>query len=119
MGMTTDNVCKCGHINCICVENLKQAKLKDKNNADLFALYYECEKCKQKNIVQVDNNYTIHLKTELMQMLRRKMVLKEELSSKDKKRYDKLNKMLYTNRKKLLERFEKENLYDKNRILFS
>lgn len=119
MGITTDNVCKCGHINCVCAETLKQANLKDKNNIDLFVLYYECEKCKQKNIVQVDNNYTIHLKTELMKMLRKKMVLKEELSAEDKKRYDRLNKMLDTNRKRLLERFKKENLYDKNSILFS
>lgn len=87
----------CGKLCDVNTDTLKQKEI-ECNGEKYRVLYYECEQCKTKNIVQIDNADTLRILSKAIELITAK---------KDRKKVDVLRSTLNTKRKSLMNKLKK------------
>lgn len=117
--MEVQRVCgKCGEVNKIDSSNLIRKDVYDEEGTYYKIMFYDCKRCKERDVVQIDNMETLILFRKL-----KKMILKvaeknrkgETISPKDIRKKDELMKELRSKRAELEEFCNGKKLYDKDK----
>ena len=117
--MEVQRVCgKCGEVNNIDSSNLHRGDVYDEEGTYYKIMFYDCRRCKERDVVQIDNMETLILFRKL-----KKMILKvaeknrkgETISPKDIRNKDELMKELRSKRAELEEFCNGKKLFDENK----
>lgn len=94
--------------------DIRKTEYKDSSGKSIWCTYFECEKCKTKHFVQLDDQVTNGMLIELIKLLARITRLQKQNKSvkKYRKRYDDITKKLGTSRKKLAETYADKKLFN-------
>lgn len=91
--MEVQRIClKCGEVNTITPETLKEKYVFDENNKRHLIKYFECERCKEVNVLQIDDESTLKIFYKLraltMKVIKKhekhETITKDEVNNKDK-----------------------------------
>lgn len=117
--MEVQRVCgKCGEVNMIDSSNLIREDVYDEEGTYYKIMFYDCKRCKERDVVQIDSMETLILFRKL-----KKLILKvakknrkgETVSPKDVKKKDELMKELREKREELKDVCNGKKLYDKDK----
>ena len=102
MEASTSKACyKCGEIMDITSETIKTEEIHQSGNEEIYKLMYcECPRCKAVNPLQIDNNVTEGIKSNLMKLIAKRAKY-GVLSAKENQKAKTFNKKLDEKRKEL------------------
>jgi phage FluMu protein Com len=120
--MEVKRVCnKCGEVNSLDSKSLLKKDVYDEDNKHHVILYFECVRCKEVEVVQIDDNESIQTFKEIKALFikaMRKRLKKETVSPREVKKKDRLTKKLNEKRKLLNEVSKGKTFYDENGKIF-
>ena len=120
--MEVKRVCnKCGEVNSLDSKSLLKKDVYDKDKKHHVILYFECVRCKEVEVVQIDDNESIQTFKEIKALFvkaMRKRLKKETVSPREVKKKDRLTKKLNEKRKLLNEVSKGKTFYDENGKIF-
>lgn len=120
--MEVKRVCnKCGEVNSLDSKSLLKKDVYDEDKKHHVILYFECVRCKEVEVVQIDDNESIQTFKEIKALFikaMRKRLKKETVSPKEVKKKDRLTKRLNEKRKLLNEVSKGKTFYDENGKIF-
>lgn len=117
--MKVKRVCrKCGEVNEVGSDNLIRADVYDEDGTYYKIMYYDCKRCGERDVVQIDNMETLEMFGKL-----KKLILKvakknrkgETVSPKDVRKKDKWMKELRKKREILNDLCNGKKLFDENK----
>ena len=116
--MEVKRVCnKCGEVNSLDSKSLLKKDVYDEDKKHYVILYFECVRCKEVEVVQIDDNESIQTFKEIKALFikaMRKRLKKETVSPREVKKKDRLIKKLNEKRKLLNEVSNGKTFYDEN-----
>jgi phage FluMu protein Com len=122
MEVRTERVCeKCGEANELTNETVKRKDVHTEDGEQIRLIYYKCKRCKELNVVQIDDAATIKDYRELKDLIvkaARKRLKNETVSPKWIKKKDKLNKRINKRREDLKEIHNCKKILDENGKVF-
>ena len=109
--MTQAVQCKsCGNKFMISENNVTHEKeFKDKDGQTIYITYFDCPKCQDRHYVQVDNNITLRLKKQCLDLfayLAKFKIAKKSVPSQQHNRFDKSRKKLSNMRFELMKQYQ-------------
>lgn len=117
--MEVQKVCnKCGEANTVDSSNLIRIDAYDEDGMYYKLMYYDCKRCKERIVVQLDNTETLEMFRKLKALIikvARKNMKGETVSPKDIRKKDKWMKELRKKRETLNELCSGKKLFDKNK----
>jgi phage FluMu protein Com len=120
--MEVKRVCnKCGEVNSLDSKSLLKKDVYDEDKKHHVILYFECVRCKEVEVVQIDDNESIQTFKEIKALFikaMRKRLKKETVSPREVKKKDRLTKKLNEKRKLLNETSKGKTFYDENGKIF-
>ena len=120
--MEVKRVCnKCGEVNSLDSKSLLKKDVHDEDKKRYVILYFECVRCKDVEVVQIDDNESIQMFNEFKALFiktMRKRLKNETVSPREVKKKDKLTKRLNEKRKLLNEVSKGKTFYDENGKIF-
>jgi phage FluMu protein Com len=120
--MEVKRVCnKCGEVNSLDSKSLLKKDVYDEDKKHHVILYFECVRCKEVEVVQIDDNESIQTFKEIKALFikaMRKRLKKETVSPREVKKKDRLTKKLNEKRKLLNEVSKGKTFYDENGKIF-
>lgn len=120
--MEVKRVCnKCGEVNSLDSKSLLKKDVYDEDKKHHVILYFECVRCKEVEVVQIDDNESIQMFKEIKALFikaMRKRLKKETVSPREVKKKDRLTKQLNEKRKLLNEVSKGKTFYDENGKIF-
>lgn len=120
--MEVKRVCnKCGEVNSLDSKSLLKKDVYDEDKKHHVILYFECVRCKEVEVVQIDDNESIQTFKEIKALFikaMRKRLKKETVSPREVKKKDRLIKKLNEKRKLLNEVSKGKTFYDENGKIF-
>lgn len=120
--MEVKRVCnKCGEVNSLDSKSLLKKDVYDEDKKCYVILYFECVRCKDVEVVQIDDNESIQAFNEFKALFikaMRKRLKNETVSPREVKKKDKLTKKLNEKRKLLNEVSKGKTFYDENGKIF-
>lgn len=120
--MEVKRVCnKCGEVNSLDSKSLLKKDVYDEDKKHHVILYFECVRCKEVEVVQIDDNESIQMFKEIKALFikaMRKRLKKETVSPREVKKKDRLTKKLNEKRKLLNEVSKGKTFYDENGKIF-
>lgn len=120
--MEVKRVCnKCGEVNSLDSKSLLKKDVYDEDKKHHVILYFECVRCKEVEVVQIDDNESIQTFKEIKALFikaMRKRLKKETVSPREVKKKDRLTKQLNEKRKLLNEVSKGKTFYDENGKIF-
>lgn len=120
--MEVKRVCnKCGEVNSLDSKSLLKKDVYDEDKKHYAILYFECVRCKEVEVVQIDDNESIQAFKELKALFikaMRKRLKNETVSPREVKKKDRLIKKLNEKRKLLNELSKGKTFYDENGKIF-
>jgi len=120
--MEVKRVCnKCGEVNSLDSKSLLKKDVYDEDKKHHVILYFECVRCKEVEVVQIDDNESIQTFKEIKALFVkaiRKRLKKETVSPREVKKKDRLTKKLNEKRKLLNEVSKGKTFYDENGKIF-
>lgn len=120
--MEVKRVCnKCGEVNSLDSKSLLKKDVYDEDKKHHVILYFECVRCKEVEVVQIDDNESIQTFKEIKALFikaMRKRLKKETVSPREVKKKDRLTKKLNEKRKLLNDVSKGKTLYDENGKIF-
>lgn len=120
--MEVKRVCnKCGEVNSLDSKALLKKDVYDEDKKHHVILYFECVRCKEVEVVQIDDNESIQTFKEIKALFvkaMRKRLKKETVSPREVKKKDRLTKKLNEKRKLLNEVSKGKTFYDENGKIF-
>ena len=111
----------CGELNRLEEKNIKHIEVVTKNEEELTLTFFECKRCKHKNVVQVDNEETKKIVSLYKDLILKTFIKRqkgETVSPKWDKRRKGYTKDLKVKRDNLESRFKGKTLYKKNGKIF-
>ena len=116
-GMSQIVQCKdCGHKFLITAGNVVSEKeFKNKDGHSIYITYFDCPKCQERHYVQVDNQETLGLKKQcldLFQELAKLKIAKQSISKQQRKKFDKSRKTLSDKRFELMKQYNDDIVTD-------
>lgn len=110
-GMSQIVQCKdCNHKFLITAGNVVSEKeFKDKEGQSIYITYFDCPKCQERHYVQVDNQETLGLKKEcleLFQGLAKLNLANKSIPKQQRKKFDKSRKKLSDKRFELMKKYD-------------
>lgn len=119
----TERVClKCGEVNNINAENIKQKEVSSLDGEIINIMFYYCSRCNTINILQIDNDKTLKIKSRNQEYLLKLVHNKRKgikLKKSQRRKLDVLDKQLKDEREKLSIIYNGLDLYDKDNKLFT
>ena len=116
--MKVERICeRCGEVNTIDSSNLIRQDAYSEDGEYFKVMYCKCKRCKEINVVQIDNMETLELFRKLKALIikvAKKQMKKEMVSPKEVKKKDKLTKELREKRKDIEELMQGRKLLDEN-----
>jgi hypothetical protein len=120
--MEVKRVCnKCGEVNSLDSKSLLKKDVYDEDKKHHVILYFECVRCKEVEVVQIDDNESIQTFKEIKALFikaMRKRLKKETVSPREVKKKDRLTKKLNEKRKLLNDVSKGKTFYDENGKIF-
>lgn len=120
--MEVKRVCnKCGEVNSLDSKSLLKKDVYDEDKKHHVILYFECVRCKEVEVVQIDDNESIQTFKEIKALFikaMRKRLKKETVSTREVKKKDRLTKKLNEKRKLLNDVSKGKTFYDENGKIF-
>lgn len=120
--MEVKKVCnRCGEVNSLDSKSLLKKDVYDEDKKHHVILYFECVRCKEIEVVQIDDNESIQTFKEIKALFikaMRKRLKKETVSPREVKKKDRLIKKLNEKRKLLNEVSKGKTFYDENGKIF-
>ena len=120
--MEVKRVCnKCGEVNSLDSKSLLKKDVYDEDKKHYVILYFECVRCKEIEVVQIDDNESIQTFKDIKALFikaMRKRLKKEAVSPREVKKKDRLIKKLNEKRKSLNEVSKGKTFYDENGKIF-
>nr|DAZ68778.1 MAG TPA: putative HTH-type transcriptional regulator [Caudoviricetes sp.] len=120
--MEVKRVCnKCGEVNSLDSKSLLKKDVYDEDKKHHIILYFECVRCKEVEVVQIDDNESIQTFKEIKALFikaMRKRLKKETVSPREVKKKDRLTKKLNEKRKLLNDVSKGKTFYDENGKIF-
>lgn len=120
--MEVKRVCnKCGEVNSLDSKSLLKKDVYDEDKKHYTILYFQCVRCKETEVVQIDDNESIQTFKEIKALFikaMRKRLKKETVSPREVKKKDRLIKKLNEKRKLLNEVSKGKTFYDENGKIF-
>ena len=120
--MEVKKVCnKCGEVNSLDSKSLLKKDVYDEDKKHHVILYFECVRCKEVEVVQIDDNESIQTFKEIKALFikaMRKRLKKETVSPREVKKKDRLTKKLNEKRKLLNDVSKGKTFYDENGKIF-
>lgn len=120
--MEVKRVCnKCGEVNSLDSKSLLKKDVYDEDKKHYVILYFQCVRCKETEVVQIDDNESIQTFKEIKALFikaMRKRLKKETVSPREVKKKDRLTKKLNEKRKLLNEVSKGKTFYDENGKIF-
>lgn len=120
--MEVKRVCnRCGEVNSLDSKSLLKKDVYDEDKKHHVILYFECVRCKEVEVVQIDDNESIQTFKEIKALFikaMRKRLKKETVSPREVKKKDRLIKKLNEKRKLLNEVSKGKTFYDENGKIF-
>lgn len=120
--MQVERICaRCGEVNNIDSSNLVRQDVCSEDGEYFKVMYCKCKRCKEINVVQIDNMETLELFRKLKALIikvARKQMKRETVSPKEVKKKDKLTKELREKRKEIEDLMQGRKLFDENREIF-
>lgn len=120
--MEVKRVCnKCGEVNSLDSKSLLKKDVYDEDKKHYTILYFQCVRCKETEVVQIDDNESIQTFKEIKALFikaMRKRLKKETVSPREVKKKDRLIKKLNEKRKLLNEVLKGKTFYDENGKIF-
>lgn len=120
--MEVKRVCnKCGEVNSLDSKSLLKKDVYDEDKKHHVILYFECVRCKEVEVVQIDDNESIQTFKEIKALFikaMRKRLKKEIVSPREVKKKDRLTKKLNEKRKLLNDVSKGKTFYDENGKIF-
>lgn len=120
--MEVKRVCnKCGEVNSLDSKSLLKKDVYDEDKKHHVILYFECVRCKEVEVVQIDDNESIQTFKEIKALFvkaMRKRLKKETVSPREVKKKDRLTKKLNEKRELLNEVSKGKTFYDENGKIF-
>ena len=117
--MKVKRVCrKCGEVNEISSDNLIRADVYDEDGTYYKIMYYDCKRCGERDVVQIDSMETLEMFRKLKKLIlkvARKNTKREIVSPKDIKKKDKWMKELREKREVLNDLCNGKKLFDENK----
>lgn len=117
--MEVKRVCKkCGEVNGVNSNNLKHLDVYDEAGTHYKIMFYDCERCNERDVLQIDNEETMKIFRELKKLIlkvERKRTKDETISQKEVKRKDKWMKELREKRERLNDLCNGKRLVDENK----
>lgn len=117
--MKVKRVCrKCGEVNEVSSDNLIRADVYDEDGTYYKIMYYDCKRCGERDVVQIDSMETLEMFRKLKKLIlkvARKNTKREIVSPKDIKKKDKWMKELREKREVLNEVCNGKKLFDENK----
>ena len=117
--MKVKRVCrKCGEVNEVSSDNLIRADVYDEDRIYYKIMYYDCKRCGERDVVQIDNRETLEMFRKLKKLIlkrARKNSKRETVSPKDARKKDKWMKELREKREVLNEVCNGKKLFDENK----
>lgn len=94
--------------------DVRKVEYKDLLGRSIWCTYFECEKCKTKHFVQLDDQTTNGMLMELIKLLARITRLRKQNKSvkKYRKHYNDITKKLKASRKRLAETYDGNTLFN-------
>ena len=116
-GMSQIVQCKdCDHKFLITNSNVVHEKeYKDKDGQSIYITYFDCPKCQERHYVQVDNQETLKLKKQcldLFMVLAKLKTAGQKISIQQRKKFDKSRKKLSDERFELMKQYDDELVTD-------
>ena len=120
--MEVKRVCnKCGEVNNLDSKSLLKKDVYDEDKKHYTILYFQCVRCKEIEVVQIDDNESIQTFKEIKALFikaMRKRLKKETVSPREVKKKDRLVKKLNEKRNLLNEVSKGKTFYDENGKIF-
>lgn len=117
--MKVQRVCrKCGEVNEADSGNLIRMDVYDEEGTYYKIMYYDCKRCGERDVVQIDNIETLEMFRKLKSLtikVARKNMKGETISPKDIRKKDKWMKELRKKREDLNELCSGKKLFDENK----
>ena len=117
--MKVKRVCrKCGEVNEVGSDNLIRADVYDEDGTYYKIMYYDCKRCGERDVVQIDSMETLEMFRKLKKLIlkvARKNTKREIVSPKDIKKKDKWMKELREKREVLNDLCNGKKLFDENK----
>ena len=117
--MKVKRVCrKCGEVNEVSSDNLIRADVYDEDGTYYKIMYYDCKRCGERDVVQIDSMETLEMFRKLKKLIlkvARKNTKREIVSPKDIKKKDKWMKELREKREVLNDLCNGKKLFDENK----
>lgn len=117
--MEIKRVCeKCGEINTINKDILKSKDVYDTLGEHYIILYYDCERCKEKHVLQIDSEETYKMSRELKKLIvkvARKRIQEKGVSKKEIEKKNNLTEGLKVKRVKLEDIMTGKKIFDENK----
>lgn len=117
--MKVKRVCrKCGEVNEVSSDNLIRADVYDEDGTYYKIMYYDCKRCGERDVVQIDSMETLEMFRKLKKLIlkvARKNTKREIVSPKDIKKKDKWMKELREKREVLNEVCNGKKIFDENK----
>ena len=117
--MKVQRVCrKCGEVNEVDSSNLIRKDVYDEEGTYYKIMYCDCKRCKERDVVQIDNVETLEMFRKLKSLtikVARKSMKGETVSPKDVRKKDKWMKELRKKREDLNELCSGKKLFDENK----
>lgn len=115
--MTQAVQCKsCGSKFMISENNVTHEKeFKDKNGQTIYITYFDCPHCQDRHYVQVDNNITLRLKKQCLDLfayLAKFKIAKKPVPSQQHNKFDKSRKKLSNMRFELMKQYQDSMVTD-------
>lgn len=115
--MTQAVQCKsCGNKFMISENNVTHEKaFKDKDGQTIYITYFDCPNCQDRHYVQVDNNITLKIKKECLEMfasLAKIKIAKKKVPIQQRNRFDSSRKKLSDKRFELMKQYEDSMVTD-------
>ena len=94
--------------------DIKKAKYEDSFGKSIWCMYFECQQCKTKHFVQLDDQVTNGMLIELIKLMARITKLQRQNKSvkKYRKRYDDITKKLEATRERLTKMYADKTLFN-------
>jgi hypothetical protein len=120
--MEVKRVCnKCGEVNSLDSKSLLKKDVYDEDKKHHVILYFQCVRCKEIEVIQIDDNESIQTFKEIKALFikaMRKRLKKETVSPREVRKKDRLTKKLNEKRKLLNEVSKGKTFYDENGKIF-
>lgn len=99
---------KCGEVNYTSLQRVKREWVHTEDKRYIRVIYTECERCKEKLILQIDSKRTIELRDKTIRLL----------LARKRDEFEKVDKRLTDSRNVLNKQFSGLKLFDENENIF-